>query len=314
MSVEILEEIYRTQFKIEPILKVKNDPIKKGASGRTITRLKAENAPACIGIHYTDARSDNAFHKPISDFLEDTGVRVPRILFADLEAGILLVEDVGHRDLLSLKGLSWEERESYYRSTFRELSKISRATPPEGLEMMEPFTEETYLWEQGYFAEHFVGTHLGKDAEGFLANPLIRALATELGAQQPDLVHRDFQSQNLMLNAEEVVVIDFQGARKGYVEYDLASFIYDPYMRHPREERDKLRVLWSEESGRALDSQLIRRCALQRLMQALGAYGNIVYNQKNDWYAQHMEPAVEMLLSLSEDNEYQDVFHPLLKG
>lgn len=314
MPVETLENAYRRKYNIEPILKVHIDPIKKGASGRTIVRLHAEGGASIIGIHYTDDRSDNALHKPISDFLESAGVRVPKIVHGDLEAGVLLVEDVGRKDLLSLKGTPWEEREPYYRETFRQLAQICRAEPEEGITMMPPFTKETYEWEQGYFAEHFIGTHLGKDASEFLKNPLMLSLAEELGMEQPDLVHRDFQSQNLMLQGKDVIIIDFQGARKGYVEYDLASFIYDPYMSHPREERDQLRHLWSEVSGRALNAQLIRRCAIQRLMQALGAYGNIVHNQKNDWYAPHIEPAVEMLLSLSEDNEYEDVFHPLLKS
>ncbi len=314
MPVSRLEEAYRKHYNLEPILKVQVDPIKKGASGRTIVRLNAERGEPIIGIHYNFERKDNALHKPVSDFLESAGVRVPKIVFSDLDAQILLVRDVGKVDLLSLKGLTWEEREPFYREVFTQLDKISRSNPPEGIDMMPPFTKETYLWEQNYFAEHFIGTHLDEDGQAFIDNPLLVSLAEELGQLQPDLVHRDFQSQNLMIQGKNVYVIDFQGARPGYVEYDLASFIYDPYMLHPLEERMKLRELWAEMSGRALNTELIRRCALQRLMQALGAYGNIVHNQGNDWYAQHMQPAVDMLLSLTEDTPYEPVFHPLLKA
>lgn len=312
MPIELIESAYRNHYKLSAEKEVEVHSIKKGASGRTIVRLTAESAPPIIGIHYTFERQDNALHKPVSDFLEQAGVQVPEIAFADLDQQILLVRDIGSVDLLAYKSFPWTEREPFYRQVFQQLEILSRANPPSEVEMMPPFTQETYLWEQRYFAEHFVGTHLGKDAGEFLQNPLMVSLAEELGAQQPDLVHRDFQSQNLMINEEGVFVIDFQGARRGYVEYDLASFIYDPYMKHPLEERQKLRALWSEVSGRALNSELIRRCALQRLMQALGAYGNIVHNQKNEWYAQHMEPATEMLLSLTEETPYEELFHGLL--
>ncbi len=312
MPLSLLISAYRQHFSLSEEMLIHTAPIKKGASGRTIVRVKGEGCPSVIGIHYTFERADNALHKPVNDLLEEAGVRVPSILHADLDQQILLVRDIGKQDLLSLKDEPWEVREPYYRETFRQLAKICRCEVPDGVTVMPPFTEETYLWEQDYFATHFLGTHLGCDGEQFLRDERMQTLARELGAQQPDMVHRDFQSQNLMLLDEEVYVIDFQGARQGYVEYDLASFIYDPYMRHPLHERQQLRALWTEVSGRPHNTELIRQVALQRLMQALGAYGNIVHNQKNDWYAQHIAPATEMLLSLTEGTQYEDLFHPLL--
>lgn len=306
MPQDLLITCYQKHFQTQA--KVTCNPIKKGASGRTIIRISAEGTPSVIAIHYTFERDDNELHKPVSDLLENEGVQVPKILFADLDAQVLLVEDIGGTDLLSLKDTSWSDREPYYRKVFTELAKIANISNLGDTKMMAAFTEDTYRWEQDYFATHYLGTHLGLNAQSFLQDQRILDLAQELGAQQPDLVHRDFQSQNLMLRDGEVYVIDFQGARPGYVEYDLASFIYDPYMKHPLEERLKLRALWSEVSGRPLNDDLMRKCAMQRLMQALGAYGNIVHNQKNDWYEQHMAPAQEMLLSLVQGTEYEDLF------
>jgi len=305
MPQDILATAYQNHFKTD--LEVSSFPIKKGASGRTIIRMETSETPSVIAIHYTDERDDNALHQPISGLLETNEVTVPKIHFSDLEAKILLVEDIGSTDLLSLKGTPWETRAPYYRATFTELAKISKTPVPEGYEIMPPFMEETYRWEQQYFAEHFLGTHLGLKYQSFLDNPTMITLAKELGANQPSLVHRDFQSQNLMLRGDQVYIIDFQGARLGHTEYDLASFIYDPYMKHSEEECEKLLSLWEEVSGHPLDPDLMRKCALQRLMQALGAYGNIVHNQKNDWYAQHITPAMEMLLLLAKDSEYEEL-------
>ncbi len=309
MPQDILISAYQNHFQTTEA--VTCNPIKKGASGRTIIRMETESTPSVIAIHYTFERQDNALHQPVSDLMEEHGVTVPEIIFADLDQQVLLVEDIGGTDLLSLKDEPWEVREPFYREVFTQLAKIAQISPPPNVDMMPAFTEETYRWEQDYFATHFLGKHLGLDASQFLQDERIIALAKELGSHQPDLVHRDFQSQNLMLRDSAVYVIDFQGARPGYVEYDLASFIYDPYMQHPLEERMKLRALWSEVSGRELDTVLMRKCAMQRLMQALGAYGNIVHNQKNDWYAQHMGPATEMLLSLVSGTEYEDLFGQL---
>jgi len=291
MPQDTLISAYQNHFNTSNSVTCK--PIKKGASGRTIIRMEADGKPSVIAVHYTFERKDNALHKPVSDLLEECGVTVPRILFSDLEKQVLLIEDIGGTDLLSLKDEAWSVREPYYRSVFEELARIAKITPPAESDLMPAFTEETYRWEQDYFASHFLGTHLGLSAEEFLSDSRITTLARELGAEQPDLVHRDFQSQNLMLRDGAVYVIDFQGARPGYVEYDLASFIYDPYMRHPLEERQKLRALWQEVSGRSLDDDLMRKCAMQRLMQALGAYGNM------------------MLLSLVKGTEYEELFTPL---
>lgn len=312
MPITTLEKAYRAHFSLPETEALVVSAIKKGASGRTIVKIQGDTTPEVIAIHYTFDRDDNALHKPISDLLENAGVRVPHILLADLDTQVLLVEYIGNQDFLSLKEQPFSERLPYYREVFTQLAKLSRVAVPAGYDIMPPFTAETYRWEQEYFATHYLGTHLGKDVEAFLGHPLITELELSLGSHQPDLVHRDFQSQNLMLRNGEVYVIDFQGARLGYQEYDIASFIYDPYMQHSFAECERLLALWEEVSGGPLNSKLLLQCAMQRLMQALGAYGNIVYNQKDDWYAQHMVPASEMLLALTKETEYETLFHSLL--
>ncbi len=309
-----LTSAYRDLYGIDDAEVLSVKPIKKGASGRTIMRINALQGQPLVAISYTKDRSDNELHYPMSNLLSSLGVRVPEIVLADLEKQILMVQDIGMIDLLAYKEASWGVREPLYRDTFKELAKLSKGSIPADLETMPPFSEDTYRWEQEYFATHFLGTHLGeKNPEAFLNHPLMKELAQELGQSHPDLVHRDFQSQNLMVSEGLVYFIDFQGARMGHLEYDLASLIYDPYMEHTLEERMKLRDLWSEVSGLELDSELLRKCALQRVMQALGAYGNLTHNQNNQWYAQHIEPARQMLISLTEGNVYEELFHPLIK-
>ena len=97
-------------------------------------------------------------------------------------------------------------------------------------------------------------------------------------------VHRDCQSQNIMLTGGKAWLIDFQGMRYGRQEYDLASLLYDPYMELSDNEREELLRLWEQMSGTPLDAAIYSACAIQRLMQALGAFANIGHNQQRDWY------------------------------
>ena len=108
-------------------------------------------------------------------------------------------------------------------------------------------------------------------------------------------VHRDCQSQNIMLHAGKAWLIDFQGMRYGRQEYDLASLLYDPYMELSEAERHELLQLWEQMNGTPINPAIYAACAMQRLMQALGAFANIGYNQQRDWYLRLIPAGVAAL-------------------
>ncbi len=253
-----------------------------GASGRSIMR-----AGGMLGIHWTNQRADNHSFVPAAQGLQAAGIRVPAIL-AEVElpgqCGACLVQDLGERDLLSLRNAAWAERRAAYEQAFTTLLPFYRLAP--GWELQPPFDAALYRWEQEYFAEHLIGRHLGGDAAAFLAYPALHDMAEWLAGLPRVPVHRDCQSQNIMLHAGHAWLIDFQGMRYGRKEYDLASLLYDPYMQLSEEERHELLVLWQQMEGEPLNAAVFHACAMQRLMQALGAFANIGYNQKRDWYLQ----------------------------
>jgi hypothetical protein len=109
------------------------------------------------------------------------------------------------------------------------------------------------------------------------------------------LVHRDFQSQNLLVKDGKIWLIDFQGLRRGRQEYDLASLVFDPYLAHSPDERERLLDLWEEISDERPETTLFHQCAAQRLMQAMGAYGNILKNRGDEWYRPHITTAARLL-------------------
>ncbi len=254
--------------------------VSAGASGRSIMR-----AAGMLGIHWTDQRADNNSFLPAARGLAAAGIRVPAILAEETlpeNSGACLVQDLGGSDILSLRNAPWNRRLAAYTAAFRTLIPFYQLQPD--WQLQPPFDASMYRWEQEYFAEHLIGRHLGCDASAFLAQPELQAMAEWLATLPRVPVHRDCQSQNIILYENEAWLIDFQGMRYGRMEYDLASLLYDPYMQLSENERLELMLLWEQMCGVPMDHAVYSACAMQRLMQALGAFANIGYNQKRDWY------------------------------
>jgi aminoglycoside/choline kinase family phosphotransferase len=179
---------------------------------------------------------------------------------------------------------------------------------------MPPFDAALYRWEQEYFFEHMVEDFLGLDGGELRKNEEFIALSQRLGTVARHLVHRDFQSQNLMIKDDQVWLIDFQGLRRGRQEYDLASLIFDPYLDHSADEREKLLKLWEDIADERPLETLFHECAAQRLMQALGAYGNIVKNRGDEWYRPHIATAARLLGEVTAGTSLEAPLVPVLKA
>ena len=259
--------------------------IATGASGRSIMRSSLPQAQGVLGIYWTAARADNGSFVPAARGLAAAGVHVPAVLAtADYGegCGACLVQDLGSTDLLSQKDAPWPIRKAAYVKALQALIPLHRLRPD--WELQPAFDAAMYRWEQNYFAEHLIGRHLGKNADDFSAFPALQQMAEELAALPRVPVHRDCQSQNIMLHKGKAWLIDFQGMRYGRAEYDIASLIYDPYMDFSEQESEELLELYTELNGAAPNNDIFTACAMQRLMQALGAFANIGYNQQKEWY------------------------------
>ncbi|MDB4392267.1 phosphotransferase [bacterium] len=248
----------------------------------------------------------------MAEFLKEAGLNIPDVLYDNTRRQVALIEDLGDQDLLSLKDAPFEERKPYYRSAFEQLDKLLYTRPPKDFDLQPTFDEPLYRWEQEYFFEHFIETHLGKDSSALSENPILQGLAKRIGATAPHMIHRDFQSQNLMLNSGTTYLIDFQGLRMGRQEYDLASLLYDPYMNHSPEDRRKLLELWEEVCEEEPIEPILKDCAAQRLMQALGAFSNIGHNENDKWYLAQIPAAVGFLKEVIDDTPLEDALGPFL--
>ncbi len=314
MAADTLLTAVRAHLKLDPDHTVILEPIKRGASGRTIVRLTAQGHPPFIGIHYTLDRKDNRYFLPVAHFLRKNRINVPEVLYDNPGRNIALVEDLGENDLLSIADQPWEQREAYYRNALEQLDRLFYTRPPRDLELSPPFGPETYAWERDYFIDNLVEKHLGLDGTELRSNEVLARLGENLGSSHRNLVHRDFQSQNIILHDDKAWLIDFQGLRLGRQEYDLASLLYDPYLDHSEEEQAKILDLWEDITEERPIPELLRDCATQRLMQALGAYANILHEQQNDWYAQYIPTGAKLLLSQVENTALEGPLRPVLES
>ena len=156
MPTEAILSTARQFLGVDPTVSITLEPIKRGASGRTIVRVKSPVHEPFIGIHWTEEREDNAQFIPVGKFLQQAKLRVPEIIHDRSRYRVALVQDLGDTDLHSLKDRPFAERLPLYRSAFEQVDRLFYAKPPKDFQLMPPFDAKLYRWEQQYFFEHLV--------------------------------------------------------------------------------------------------------------------------------------------------------------
>ncbi len=286
---------------------IEMEPLLKGGSDRAFYRLRMPHGLSLILVKYGAQREENRHYVRIAQFLHANEVRVPNIHHHDEAEGLIWMEDLGGDDLYSHRDEDWEQRRGLYTLTLDQILILhgkDLSLVPDDLHLENEFTEEMYRWEQNYFLDHCLGTHFQVDP-GTIGKlrfyaPLLAA-ARRLARQPRTLVHRDFQSQNVIFFEGDAHLIDFQGVRPGIPHYDLASLLFDPYVCLGQEER---RELFEYYTAAAIDAghrvsnafeEIFTLAALQRLMQALGAYGFLGHIRQREDFLAHIPVALASL-------------------
>src|SRR6266581_5260036 len=308
MRTALLLRRTRMHFPRLDVDHIKIRPIEKGGSDRRFYRIQCSADQTLILVKYNLEREENRHYVQIAQFLTKNGIRVPEIYFRDPAEGLIWIEDLGKRDLYSYQHESWLVRRAYYESALDQIVKLHSLPESVCAEMKEhlpaEFNAALYRWEQKYFFQNCLGRYFSvseSKRKELAALPGLREIAKHLASLPRVLVHRDFQSQNIIIRSGQAQLIDFQGMRPGLAEYDLASLLYDPYVKLSDAERAELIVYYRDrqlESGSTVDGDFdfkLRLCAMQRLMQALGAYGFLGLVKGHKHFLQYIPNA---LLSL----------------
>lgn len=277
-------------------------------SGRQFFRLTLNRRTSVVYMlwHGTD-RDWDYFYAMQQLRVRNELQMLPGMLAHDREQGMLLVEDGGDRRLkdLMFSGVSEKKKIILMTTVIEQLLKWQDSDVPENsIIAQRALDRDQFLWETSYFEEH-LGDIIPEIQELFNDEwKSERELLAELCDSLPrTLLHRDFQSENICFKENRVTFVDFQGARMGPPEYDLASLIYDPYIQPIVSDEVRESAFGYYRNRHSITRENFYLCAAQRLMQALGAYGNLSSNKGKKQYRRFVEPALINLVSVTNNLE-----------
>ncbi len=281
-----------------------------GGSNRTYTVVSLSDDMK--GVLLKTPPTDKEFIRQVeyARFFKEEGVAVPRILYLDNRRHRILFEDLGRTDLYELFHSVNNPNElikNYYAAIdalvkFQSVNVSRCETLNKWL-----FGVKGLRWETDYFMSRFVDGFLGIKNR-FTPDLLeeFNRLAVKVDGYAKTAMHRDYQSRNIMIRGTEACIVDFQGARMGAPAYDAASLIFDPYCPLPEDMEEDLldyyidKMVRGKRGSRVLLRESILYCALQRHMQALGAYGLLSKVKGKVWFNQHIPRALYLLGRESE--------------
>lgn len=304
-------------------------PLTGDGSQRRFFRVRLAGGPSLMAVLPPGGQSVergevlSAWH--IGRHLFRRGVPVPEPLARDEASGLILFEDLGDTrlyDLVRQTGRLGAEEYAYYRQAVHALVHM-QVEGVRGFDVawcwQTPRYDRSLMLEResGYFLQALCRDLLKLETADADLRREFEHIAARAGRAPTDFfLHRDFQSRNLMIQEGKVRIIDFQGGRLGPLAYDLASLLFDPYVSLPVGIREALfdEYLAALRERIPYDPARLRReynsLALQRLMQALGAFAFLGGQMGKTYFLPFLRPALHTLRTLLEEEKEQK--YPLL--
>jgi len=288
------------------------------ASGsyREYCRIKSENHQA-LGAYNADVRENKAFLEFSRHFFSE-GISVPEIYTVNHDSTCYILEDLGSLTLFDylvrtreLEGFS-EKVTQVYKKVLQELPKI-QVVAGKGInyDVCYPraaFDKQSMMWDLNYFKYYFLKLAKIPFDEQALEDDFQNFSNFLLDAENDFFMFRDFQSRNIMLHDNKVSFIDYQGGRKGALQYDLASLLFDAKADIPQPVRNELLDFYLDELekykevDRSKFKMYFTGYVLIRILQAMGAYGFRGFYEKKEHFLKSIPFALDNLKYLLENN------------
>jgi NDP-sugar pyrophosphorylase family protein/aminoglycoside/choline kinase family phosphotransferase len=307
--------------------------IGNGGSDRAYYRIRNGDTTAVL-LESPQNDPDFERHLIYTEFMRKHDIPVPEILEPDyfghnmlINQGVrrCLFEDLGDLSLYSWvkSGPGLTRIKEIYRRVMDILVHLHSTVTDKASEcpllFSRVFDYDHLRWESGYFIERFVrGAKRISPADPENLEREFEELAKRVDSFIKSVIHRDFQSQNIMVvNGDVPRIIDYQGARMGPPAYDVVSLLWDPYVSLDKFMRDDLlsyyitkireRVGHFDEAG---FRETILPCRLQRHMQALGAYAFLAMVKGKKYFLKYVPQALRYLREETElaREEYPALF------
>jgi aminoglycoside/choline kinase family phosphotransferase len=319
--MDVLKKLFEWHFHL-PVERMQPLQGDLGASGRKIIRLAGERVSA-IGVQYS-VREENVAFLEFSRHFRRHGLPVPEIYAEDLDHGAYLEEDLGDTTLFEFlsKNRAGENIAPQVVDAYRQVvAVLPRFQVEAGRDLnysvcypRASFDRQSIVWDLNYFKYYFLRLAGIPFNEQALEDDFGRLTDFLLIAPHDYFLYRDFQSRNVMLRGAQPFFVDYQGGRKGALQYDIASLLYDAKADLPPELRRQLldHYLDTLAGFIKLDREAFMRhyyaYVYVRVMQALGAYGfrgfyerkahflqSVPYALKNvRWLLRHVELPVAL--------------------
>jgi len=319
--MDVLKKLFQQHFHL-PVERVQPLQGHLGGSGRRIIRLANEEISA-IGILH-DVREENVAFLEFSRHFRRHGLPVPEIYAEDLDQGAYLEQDLGDTTLFEFLSRNRTGANVAARAidTYRQVVDVlPRFQIEAGRDLnykvcypRAVFDAQSIAWDLNYFKYYFLKLAGIPFNEQLLEDDFGRLTTFLLNADLDYFLYRDFQSRNVMLRDGQPFFLDYQGGRKGALQYDIAALLYDAKADLPPPLRQELLARYID---RLADFIALKRERFMhhyyayvyvRIMQALGAYGfrgfyerkvhflqSVPYALKNlRWLLQHVELPVAL--------------------
>jgi aminoglycoside/choline kinase family phosphotransferase len=304
-----------------------------GGSGRAIVRLAGEGISA-IGVMYP-VREENIAFLEFSKHFYRHGLPVPEIYTEDLNQGAYLEEDLGDTTLFDYLGSNRTDgliapgAIEAYRKVVAMLPRFQvEAGRDLNYKVCYPrasFDRQSISWDLNYFKYYFLRLAGVLFNEQALEQDFSRLTKFLLGANHDYFLYRDFQSRNVMLRDGQPFFLDYQGGRKGALQYDIASLLYDGKADLPPELRQELLDYYLDclsghiKLDRGAFMEHYYAYVYVRIMQALGAYGFRGFYERKPHFLRSVPYALKNLRWLAHQvklpialPELLEAFHSLL--
>ncbi|MDG1689013.1 MAG: phosphotransferase [Gammaproteobacteria bacterium] len=239
----------------------------------------------------------------VSQFLNSQSLHVPNIIAQNSEMGLLLLSDLGTQPYLDM--LNNHSADNLYRDAIDSLIKI-QCSDPTGIDLPR-YDSKLLQTELNLFPEWFLERHFELSPPAFL-QPLFDTLIDNALSQPQSVVHRDYHSRNLMVDAKHNPgIIDFQDAVIGPITYDLVSLLRDCYISWPE---DKLEAWIHYYFSAAQQHELLPNCdittftrwfdlmGLQRHLKVLGIFCRLNYRDNKPNYIDDLPQTLRYILQV----------------
>lgn len=306
--MDILRHLFEPYFHV-PVEHVQALQGELGGSGRSIFRLVGENTTA-IGVLY-EVREENLAFLEFSRHFRRHGLPVPQIYAENLERGAYLEEDLGDTTLFDFlsRNRSGEEIAPAVIDAYRQVvSLLPRFQVEAGRDLnyrfcypRGSFDRQSIAWDLNYFKYYFLRLSGVPFNEQALEDDFGRLTRFLLTAPRDYFLYRDFQSRNILLRNGKPFFVDYQGGRKGALQYDIASLLYDAKADLPPRVRQDLLDRYLEALRPIVDispeafMHHYYAFVYIRIMQALGAYGFRGFYERKPHFLQSVPYALKNL-------------------